>query len=83
MQSTRKYTYISDITATRESDTHLSIEPLRISLPYTVISEEDGSEYAEFPTIKTDLFDRDDISLSQQERYELEDYLDSVAREVE
>lgn len=81
--STRQYTYISDITATRESDAHLSIEPLRIDLPYTIQTEQDGSEYAEFPTIKADLFERDDVSLSQQERYELEDYLDSVARGVE
>lgn len=73
--STRQYIYASDITATRTGD-HITVEPMGVDLDYTI---NHGCDFADFPQL-TNFFRREDLSLSQTERDDLQDYFDAVAR---
>lgn len=74
------YPYIE---AHRLNEKTLIIEPLGIELDYEIKVNEHGCEYADFPTIDTDLFLDPTVSLSESERARLTDHFDAVARRLD
>jgi hypothetical protein len=73
--------YYSDIELIKGFDNSVSVDPIGVSLAFTIHTTPDGCEYADFMGLG-DLYARDDVSLSASERSQLLEDLDSVARDL-